>query len=303
MPVNSGAAPKSRRPSSRASRPVMLAELALGSGAALDPLLQRFRVAGNGCLEVAVHAQRDRERGDGDDDAEHTADCGPVRANRPHAGCPAAAGRDEEHRKRRARRVGERQDDDVEAEIAACRDDRDRREHGPRARHEHEPERGAEQEPAAEVAAGPPAEPRQPLLEHEPDAREEQRCGDDEEEDDREVSQEVLREAERVEEPDAGEREGREARDQAGDDRVRPAPAPRCSAGEQDRQHREHTRRESRDQPGRKADRDQDEHAVLEASPGLRVRAGARLASHRVRAPARTRRSCPASAAPAAACA
>ena len=54
------------------------------------------------------------------------------------------------------------------------------------------------------------------------DRREDQRRRDDEEQHDRDVAQQILRQAERAEQPAAGEREDREAGDEPGDDRVRP---------------------------------------------------------------------------------
>jgi hypothetical protein len=42
----------------------------LRARALLDPVLERLRVAGDGSLEMAVDVERDRERGQRDDDPE-----------------------------------------------------------------------------------------------------------------------------------------------------------------------------------------------------------------------------------------
>ena len=131
------------------------------------------------------------------------------------------------------------------------------------ARHEHEPEARAEQEPAAEVAAGPPRQAEERALDDLLDLREEQCRRHEEEERDREVAEQILGQSERAQEPDAEEREGREAEDEAGDDRERLAPAAGCAARKDDRQYREHARRNRRDEPGGEADSDQDEHSPL----------------------------------------
>ncbi len=240
-------------------------EPAVGRRAALDPLLERLGVAGHGGLEAAVGAERDRERRHADHGAEHPSNAERMGPHRAHADRPAPARGDEEHRHGRSERVREREHDDVQSEVAARRHDGDGCKDGSGAGHKDEPECGAEQQSAAEVAGRPAAQAYQRPLEPLPQPWEEERGGDDEEQDQREVAEEVLRQPERVEQPDAGQREGGEARDQAGDDCVRPPPPARGAAREQDRQHRQDARRQRRDQPCGKADCDQDEHGLPRA--------------------------------------
>ena len=76
------------------------------------------------------------------------------------------------------------------------------------------------------------------------------------------VAQEVLGQAELVEEPGGEEREDGEAGDEPGDDAQRLAP--RRAAGEQDRQHRQDARRHRGDHPGEKADGEQNQHLVTD---------------------------------------
>ena len=138
---------------------------------------------------------------------------------------------------------------------------RDRREHRPRARDEDEAEADAEHEPAAEIAAAPPRHERERPLEQVADLRDEERRGEHEEQRDREVAQEVLRQPERREERRRREREQREARDEPGDDRERRRrPVPARAAGEDDRQHRQDARRHRGDHPREEADPEQDDH-------------------------------------------
>ena len=187
---------------------------------------------------MAVDIERDRERGQRDDDAEYLADAVRVRPERVHP--RPAADRDEQHRYRGADRVSEREHDRAEAHVLRRSDDRDRRQHRPRARHEDEPETRAEEQPASQVTAGPARHPQERPLDDLLHLREEQRRGDEEEEPDRERSQEVFRQAEGAQEPDPEQREGREAEDEPGDDRERLSPSTRRAACEDDRKDREH---------------------------------------------------------------
>jgi hypothetical protein len=122
------------------------------------------------------------------------------------------------------------------------REDRDRREHRARAGDENETEAGAEQESAAEVAAAAPRQKREGPLEQLSEPGPEQRRREHEQQRDRDVPQEILRKPERGKDRGCSEREDGEAGDEAGDDRVRPPAAAARSAGEQDRQHRQHAR-------------------------------------------------------------
>ena len=133
-----------------------------------------------------------------------------------------------EHRQRRADRVRDRDRDRLQAELDARRDDRDRADHRPAAGHEHEAEAHAEQEAAAEVAArGAAAEARErPLEQHaRPAARSASpRAGSSSAIETlrrRSCGQAELRRAAR---PRTSVKDD-EARDEAGDDRVRPPAA------------------------------------------------------------------------------
>ena len=210
---------------------------------------------------MAVDVERDRERRQPDDHAEHLPDAMCVRPERGHPG--SAADRDEQHRDGGADRVGEREHDRAEADVLRRSDDRDRRQHRACARHEHEPQARAQQEAASEVPARPPRQAQQRPLDDLLDLREEQRRRDEEEERDRDVAQEVLRQAECPQEPDTEQREGREAEDEPGDDRERLPAATGRSACEDDRQDGKDAGRDGGDEPGCEADSDQDEHSSL----------------------------------------
>ena len=210
---------------------------------------------------MAVDVERDRERGQPHDDAEYLPDAMRVRPERGHAG--AAAERDEQHRDGRADRVGDGEHDRAEAHVLRRSDDRDRRQHRAGARHEHEPEARAEQQSAPEVAARSPRQAEERSLDDLLDLREEQCRRDEEQERDREVAEKILGQSERPQEPDAEQREGREAEDEPGDDRERLAAAAGRAAREDDRQNREHARRDCRDEPGCEADADQNEHSLV----------------------------------------
>ena len=183
--------------------------------------LERARVAAERDLEALLGVEHQSPaRASGDDDAHRPAQREAVRAQA--AGDALAADRDEQHRHRRPERVDDREQHGLEADLVLRREHRDRREHRPGARHEDEPEARAEQEAAAEVAAPAPREACERPLEQEAEAGEDQRRRDQEEHRDREVPQDVLRQAEQVEEPGGRECEDREAEDEAGDDRVGP---------------------------------------------------------------------------------
>ena len=76
----------------------------------------------------------------------------PAACARRRRASPLAADRDEQHRHRRAERVGQREQDRLEPTVVLRREHGDRREHRAGARHEDEAEARAEQEAAAEVA-------------------------------------------------------------------------------------------------------------------------------------------------------
>ena len=234
-----------------------LTQLALCSRRALEPVLQRLGVAGNPGLEVLVDPERHRERGGADEHACRATDGDRVRAEGSRG--PLAGERDREHGQGRAGRVGQREQHAFEADLAVGGDHADGGEHGSRAGDEDEPEAGAEEEAAAEVARAAACERLQRAGDELAHLRHEQRQRDEEEERDREVPQQVLRQSEPVEQPGREEREDGEADDDARDDRERPPPG--RAAREHDRQHRQDAGRERRDDPGDEADREQDQHS------------------------------------------
>ena len=170
-----------------------------------------------------------------------------VGSERPQATCgaPAAVG-DRKHRQPGADREGDRDRNALPA-AERCRMGGDRRQHKASAGNEDEPEREAEHEAAAQIAARPAREAHQRPLEDFTEPRDDQRRRDDEEETDREISQQVLRQAQLSEQPRDREQRAREADDDAGDDRVGPPGAAACGPGEHDRQDRERARRDCGD--------------------------------------------------------
>ncbi len=204
----------------------------------------------------------DRQSGGGDQHAGRDTDL--LRPRPDRAGGTLASDRDREHRDSRPRRVGDRQRDRVEPDVHARRLDGDHGQHGPGAGDEDEPEAGAEQEAAAEVSSRPAAEPGERPLEQQSELRDQQRRCEHEQQDEREVAEESLRQPELVEQPRGREREHREARGEAGDDGVRAARlVVRGAAGEEDRQDGEDARRDGRDHAREEADTEEKEHRFL----------------------------------------
>ena len=157
-------------------------------------------------------------------------------------------------------RVREREQQCVDADLTARRDDGHGREHRPGARHHHEPEARPEQEPSADVASAPAREAREWALDQQAEAREDQRRRDDEEQREGDVSEHVERQAEQIEHPRGEEHRQREADDEAPHDRVRAAWAAGGRTGEQDGKHRQDARRQRRYQACDESDAQQDEH-------------------------------------------
>ena len=116
------------------------------------------------------------------------------------AGCTPAAVGDRQHRQCDADRVGERHRVALPAADARRAGD-DRGEDQAAAGYEDEPECQPEHEPAAQIAARPTAEAGKAALEYLAQARNEQRCRDDEEERDRDVAQEILGEVKLSQQP------------------------------------------------------------------------------------------------------
>ena len=198
-----------------------LRELVAGDRAALGSL-QRVRVVREPGLQLRVRVEDEGERGQ----RQHDAEAGSERLSvRPDAARrPLAERGDGQHRQRGAERVGDRDRDRLPAQVHAGRVRRDRADDRPAAGDEDEAEARAEQEAAAEVAVGAaPAQARQRPLDPHADAREDQAGRDEEQQPDREVAEEVLRQVELAQQPGRDQRERGEARDEPGDDRVRPA--------------------------------------------------------------------------------
>jgi hypothetical protein len=84
---------------------------------------------------------------------------------------------------------------------------------------------------------------------------------EDEQQRDREVPEEILRQAEGVEQRRTDHREDAEAADEPEDDPVRPAAG--GAAGEQDRQDRQHARRQSGDHARQERDAEEDHRLIV----------------------------------------
>ena len=222
--------------------------------ALFDRVLERRCVAGqqgrDARVEVERKGKRDHEHNDPGDEAQARG----LRAK--PAGELLSAEGDQEHRERGPRGVGDREHDHPPADALRRRPHRDRREHRPGTGNEDETERRPEDEPSA--AGSEPREPGERLLDRLGDPRKQQRRRHDEEQRDRDVPEEVLRQPELIEEPRCKQREDHETRDEAGDDPKR-LPS-RRAAREQNREYREHARRDRRDHTCEEPDADQNEH-------------------------------------------
>src|SRR5207244_11409806 len=95
------------------------------------------------------------------------------------------------------------------ADVVGRGDHRHGGEHGAGAGNEDEPEAESEQETAAEVATRPPTESPQWPLDDLADTRDDEHRRQDEEQRDRDVAEEVLRQSEPIEQPGSGEKEER----------------------------------------------------------------------------------------------
>ena len=100
------------------------------------------------------------------------------------------------------------------------------------------------------------------------DPREEQRGGDEEEQADREVAQDVLRQAESLSSQTPKSVKAVKLAIRPADDRERLAAPTGRAAGEDDRQDGQHARRDRRDEPGGEADSDQYEHLLTTLETG-----------------------------------
>jgi hypothetical protein len=187
--------------------------------------------------------ERDQERDRGDQGAETGPRLAGVRAEDAQAGgrAPAAVG-DQEHREPGADREGDR-DGDALAPAERRRMRRNRSEHEPAARHEDETEGQAQDEAAAEIPARSARQSGERALEHLAKLRDDQRRRDDEEEGDREIPEEVLRQVQLSEQPGDGKEGSGEADDDSGDDGVGPSRSAAARApGEDDGQDRQPAR-------------------------------------------------------------
>jgi hypothetical protein len=192
---------------------------------------------------MVVEVEDEPERDDGDQRTRDHADRRCMASQRSRR--LAAAVGDREHRHSGSEGVRERQQNRSHPDLVLCGDDADRREHRSGAGDEHEPERGAEDESTADVVRTQPRESVERALDEQRHPWDEERRRGQEEQCDREVAEEVLRQPELGEDPGRKQREHREAGDEPGDDAEGMTPG--RSAREQDRQHREHAGRDRRD--------------------------------------------------------
>jgi hypothetical protein len=196
---------------------VKVRELRARDVVALDLVLQGVGVVRDPLLQLLVDVEDDRERGQRHHDAEHGSHLRGVRADATSHVLPEQG--DREHRHCGAERIAEGHEDRPPAKVDARGVRSDRAEDGPCAGDEDEAEAGAEQEAAAEVPPGPTsAEEVQRPLEPDPHLREDERRGEQEQEPNGEIAEEVLRQPEVLQDPGCEERESGEARDQPGDD-------------------------------------------------------------------------------------
>ena len=224
--------------------------------------------------ELRVEVEDEREGDRGDQHAEGDAE--PLDADAQlRADAPPAEGDREQH-DREADRVGDGDQDRLEPEVPRCRRARHVGERRAGARDEDEPERAAEDEAAAEVARGPAREPRERPLDPGAHLGHDQDRGDQEEQADRDVPQQVLRQAELVQDPRREQGRDEEGDREPGDDQERPAPvlAAGDPAGQHDRQHRQHARRDGRDQAGHERKDDCEPHARYSVAAACSVVTG-----------------------------
>ena len=239
------------------SREPQPSQLALCPRALLDLLLEGLRVAGNRSRELLVGAERDRDRRDADEGTRDAPGRLRVPAEEAHAlGEPLAADGDREHRHSGATGVGDRHEERLEPAAAGRRQRGHRGEHRPGAGDEDETQARAQHDPAALGARPPAGEEEQGPLREPCDGREEQRRRQHEEHHDRKVAKRVLRQPQRIEQRAPDDREDAEAADEAEDDPERPAAG--RAAAEQDREHGQDARRDSRDQPSKEGDPEED---------------------------------------------
>ena len=118
---------------------------------ALEPALDRVRIAAERGLGLRVEVEDDRDARERHDDAERRPD---ERATQPRRDA-AAAERDEQHRDGGAERVGDDQEHGLRVQVLAPGADGDVAEDRPCTGHEHEPEAQAEHEAAARSARAP----------------------------------------------------------------------------------------------------------------------------------------------------
>jgi hypothetical protein len=135
----------------------------------------------------------------------------------------------------------------------------DEGEHRTRARHEHETETRSQQEASTEIAAPPAGQAEEGTLEQLAEAGNDEARREDEEKRDRDVTKEVLRQSQLIEQPGGEQGEDREARDETGDDRIRPTPAARRATGENDRQYGQNAGRDRGDDARDEGDSEQDD--------------------------------------------
>ncbi len=164
---------------------VQLLDLGPSRRAALDPILERRRVAGNCGGEALVGSERDCDRRDADDDPGCLSGCARMRAHDLHPRPePLTADRDGEHRNRGANRVRTCDEDDPECDFAARGQRRHRREHGASAGYEHEAHTQSDEEAVRVLADAPTGQEEERTLEQPGDTLREEARGQDEERND-----------------------------------------------------------------------------------------------------------------------
>jgi hypothetical protein len=211
-------------------------EFPLGSRRSLDPL-EGVDIAGDVGAEPGVEPEN-HQHCDRDDCASeclshdwrtrskqsdaHAASSGEGDQQEDDAGAERVCDRDEHRLDREAARGGEGRH---------CGDDR------PRAGREEKAQANAEEEASAHVPGPSAAQSLERPLEGLREGWDEQGKADDEHDHDGEIAEKVVREAESREQSRRREGEGREARDEAGDDRIgtpRPARGATCEDDRQD---------------------------------------------------------------------
>ena len=189
-------------------------QLALGGGALLEPL-ECARVLGDAGLQLLVDPEDHQHRHGEDGGAERPPDRRGVRPRAAQVEAAPSGEREAEEDEARAQPVGERDREGAQREVLRRGHGGDGRDDRSGARREQEPEAEAEDEAAARVARRAPGEGVERAAEQVAEPRPHEAEADDHDDRDGEVPQEVVGEPERGEERRRGQREHREAHDEA----------------------------------------------------------------------------------------